>query len=857
MPLPGQPITVLTNHVAVTKYVHESTSLPGVFYRKDDQHLEEKHTDKRIRVIDRLQTATAPAVFQNCVFDGRNLLFVPDVLQLPGNGPTCTFSVNMSDNPNPSPNAVYQVTIARTNNEGITPSAVNTLIRRAAQIGAPTPAALQAINLLQLIIRQHSNNIMKPAVNAKAYFTEKERTSLGGGLDLLRGFFQSVRPTTGKMLINIDTTVAAFIAPGPLIEYMLAVLGTKNIRDLELPSTHPNFKKLERALKKVQLTVQFNKATKIVRGLEPCGGRFRFFNDQLGREMDVEEYYKGTHQYRMHYPKIVGIRLTGPSAPKPIIVAAEVCMIKPGQFYKRKLNEAMTAAAVKFSTLKPHDRRAKIERGLTGGVASPIVHYQQSPYVAAAEMEIGRELESVIGRMLVAPQLTYGQATQTAPPANEVPRGGAWNMLGKRLADPRALDNWAVVNFAPDQINGGMAQGFVTSLAQACMSLAVQTPSGGQPFEGTGHSMDRPLEMALKALDLSKRAVILVFLPQNAKPIRQYVKQWGDIRQGVITQCVRQGKVARANNQYFNNVGIKLNARLGGACVRVKSPTMDILKKAPYMVVGADVSHPAPGQSRPSMTSLVYSHDSEATRFCAINDIQDSRTEAIANMRSYAYQAIRGFVSRNNGEGKIIKFFPTRIVFYRDGISEGEFANVAAQEVKDFKAGIDDALVEYKQKKLAPPNAPGPTVTYVVVGKRHHVVFFPKTPQDGDRTGNLGSGFVTDRGLNSPFAPDFFLQSHSAIQGTSRSSHYVVLHDENWNFDVEPVKQISFHLCHTYAKATRAVSIPSPLACARGAFHCADIDFESDSGTNNMDLQAWRQHFHSTHHRLEKMMYFL
>ncbi|TRM61382.1 Piwi domain-containing protein [Schizophyllum amplum] len=842
MPLPGTPIIVLTNHVAVQRLPRQTHHLyTGVSYWKDNQWLDEKHDDKRIRVVaNRLQHNTAPAVFHNCVFDGRNLLFAPRVLQLPGDGPACTFSVNMSDNPNPSPNALYQVTIAQTNSEGITPSAVNTLIRRAARVGTPNPAALQAINLLQLIIRQHSNNIMKPAVNAKAYFTDNEKIYLGRGIELWRGFFQSVRPTIGRLLINIDMTMASVIRDDKLIDYMLKALELQNVRELELASTHPNFVKLRRLVKNLQLTVKFNKSTKIIRGIEPYGGHFRFYNDQLGCEMTIAEYCWKVHQYHMRYPAIVGIRLSGRNAPKPIIVAAELCTIKPGQFYKRKLDEAMTAKAVQFSTLRPDVRRAKIEHGLAGGVASPIAHYQQSPYVMAAGMEIGTALESE-------------------------PTGGAWNMLGKKLADPRALDNWAVVNFAPDRINGSMAKRFVESLAQACGSLGmrVQPPSADRYFEGSGQSMDRPLEKASRVLnlsDLDKHAVILVFLPQDAKAIRQHVKQWGDIRRGVITNVIGW---ARSSGRIINTTTI-LNARLGGACVEVKSPEMDLLKKRPYMVVGADVSHPAPGQSRPSMTSLVYSHDSEATQFSAITDIQNSRTEAIANMRSYAYQATRGFVTRNNGEGKIIKTFPRCVVFYRDGISEGEFANVAAQEVKDFKAGIDDALAEYKQQKLAPPNASGPTVTYVVVGKRHHVVFFPMTQQDGDRTGNLGSGFVTDRGLDSPFAPDFFLQSHSAIQGTSRSSHYVVLHDERWNYNTEPIKQISFHLCHTYAKATRAVSIPSPvyyadLACARGAFHCEGpgFDFDSDSGTKNMDLQAWRDHFQSTHRRLEKLMYFL
>ena len=69
---------------------------------------------------------------------------------------------------------------------------------------------------------------MKPAVNNKAYFTETGKEAIGNGIELRRGYFQcvsglltvhvhilhnslcdrSVRPTIGRLLINIDTTIA-------------------------------------------------------------------------------------------------------------------------------------------------------------------------------------------------------------------------------------------------------------------------------------------------------------------------------------------------------------------------------------------------------------------------------------------------------------------------------------------------------------------------------------------------------------------------------------------------------------------------------------------------------------------------
>ncbi|KAI5827947.1 Piwi-domain-containing protein [Schizophyllum commune Tattone D] len=879
-------ITVVTNHVAVEKLPTKTHSLyDEIYYIKDNELKDERFSEKRIRVMDRLQTKIAPEIFRgDAIFDGMKLLFVPGVLALPSGGPSETFDFHMSDSPNPGPNSLAKVVITRTVNEGVTPAAVNKVIQRAAEVGAPDSEALQAINLLQLIIRQHSNNLMKPAVNNKAYFTETGKEAIGNGIELRRGYFQSVRPTIGRLLINIDTTIAPFFEERPLMDLMLSILDSKNVRTLELQRNNPNFIKLERAVKKLKIHVKFNNArqgapppTKVIRGLEPYAGQYRFYNDQLGQETTIQAHYQHAYNHPIAYPKIVGVRLTGPNAPRQIIVPVEICRIKPSQFYKRKLTEDMVSKVVKFATLKPDVRRNMIERGLGNGEhdQSPIAHYENSSNIRAAGMDIGKQLETVQGRMLTPPELTYGSPIKAKSGPSEVPRGGQWNLVRKLLADARALDNWAVVNFASD-LGDDEVDRFVEKLARACGTLGVSKPAEDRPFRASGQAVKAGLANALRFLSAERPALILVLLPESAKGIRQEVKHLGDVAIGVITQCVRQNKVRKANDQYYNNVAIKINARLGGRAAQVQSEVMAYMRSAPYMILidaGADVSHPAPGQARPSMISLVYSTDVDAVRYGAITDIQDARTERIENMERYAYDAIMEFVKRNNPEfarkdnsnGKV-KVFPVRVVFYRDGISEGEFAEVAKGEVADFK--VHKAVEELKaaEKAFWSKELQGPQVTYIVVGKRHHVVFFPKTPQDGDnRTGNLPSGFVTDRGLDSPFAPDFFLQSHSAIQGTSRSSHYVILHDEIWKFrNIDAIKLLSFHLCHTYAKATRAVSIPAPvyckllLACARGAFHFAGTQFDnSDSGGPTINMDEWRQNFHETHDRLKRMMYFL
>lgn len=72
-----------------------------------------------------------------------------------------------------------------------------------------------------------------------------------------------------------------------------------------------------------------------------------------------------------------------------------------------------------------------------------------------------------------------------------------------------------------------------------------------------------------------------------------------------------------------------------------------------------------------------------------------------------------------------------------------------------------------------------PKITFVIVGKRHHIRFFPMNRNEGDPSGNVPSGTVVDQEVVHPMYRDFYLQSQKGLQGTSRSAHYTVLLDEN------------------------------------------------------------------------------
>ena len=92
-------------------------------------------------------------------------------------------------------------------------------------------------------------------------------------------------------------------------------------------------------------------------------------------------------------------------------------------------------------------------------------------------------------------------------------------------------------------------------------------------------------------------------------------------------------------------------------------------------------------------------------------------------------------------------------------------------------------------------------ITFIAVGKRHHIRFLPRDSRTADKSGNCPAGFVVDDNLTCPGVFDFYLQSQAGLLGSkpakrgffntsithklplaSRPSHYIVIKDEN-DFD--------------------------------------------------------------------------
>ncbi|KAG8684051.1 hypothetical protein FRC08_013924, partial [Ceratobasidium sp. 394] len=328
--------------------------------------------------------------------------------------------------------------------------------------------------------------------------------------------------------------------------------------------------------------------------------------------------------------------------------------------------------------------------------------------------------------------------------------------------------------------------------------------------------------------------LIVVIIPDNSAELYQAVKHFGDVQRGVATQCLRSFKCKGANQQYFANVSLKVNAKLGGINCTLDPQAQRFLSDPanPVMIIGADVAHPAAGgrgKGRPSFAAVVGSIDSTATHYTAVSQVQESRVEIIENLGNAIYELLGRHAWWKKNQGKRQNAYPKRIVYFRDGVSEGQFEHVLKFELP----AIREACVRHQIQA---------TITVIIVGKRHHVRFFP-THGQADKSGNCPAGTVVEDVVGHPTEFDFYLQSHGGLLGTSRSAHYNVLYDEN-AFNPDSLQALSFALCHVYARATRSVSIPAPVYCellkqksvsGDKTVNFADADIVSERSKNHYD----------------------
>ncbi|KAG8898541.1 hypothetical protein FRB99_007372 [Tulasnella sp. 403] len=736
------------------------------------------------------------------------------------------------------------------------------------------------INACNVAIRMQM--LLNYPFNVRSFYPGDEIQPIERGIELRRGYFQSIRPAIGQMVLNFDISTGAFYQPGPLIALCLAVLGKPNTanpnNELSGNMNRRDRSSLLKMLRHLRVrTQQRGEQPRIreIRGLSEVGAANHTFDTPEG-QTTVAQFAARTSGRPLQYPAALSVQLS-----KMAFVPIELCEVVPGQLMKKQFPQDLMSRIHDFTNLQPQHRLARIRAGIRE------MNYNTSPYVNDFQMQVEEEPMSIQGRLLDPPELIYGRQAKVR---RDELRDGAWNLRGKRLYQPAMITGCAVIVY-DRRFSQESLQSCTKGLHEACESLGItgmplHPPSIQRNPLGTNYA-DHIREVGqqhYREMGSYPNLVVVILPDHGADDIHTRIKHAGDVLIGVATQCLKacslavrfygylvdmndvdaQGSKCRKfpNPQYFANVCLKINVKLGGINVVPTPETVQFLldPNSPTLVIGADVAHPPVGsRGRASFASLVGSVDSSASKYIAITRPQRVRTEMMnqQNLEEMVYYLIMKYMSYRREKEKKANPAPRRILLYRDGVSEGEFEKCRDLEVPCIQAACRRAGLN-----------PIPALTFVIVRKGHHVRFFPQNEADRDRSGNVRAGLVVDREIVSPVEFDFYLQSHGGLKGTSRSSLYNVIHDDN-RFTPDALQTMTNALCYVYARATRSVSIVPPAYYADLVAFRAKHHFDPDGGLNLSDtasqmtddeeeaqLQQVIQAMHPLHARTADYMYF-
>ncbi|KDO37123.1 hypothetical protein CISIN_1g013458mg [Citrus sinensis] len=404
-------------------------------------------------------------------------------------------------------------------------------------------------------------------------------------------------------------------------------------------------------------------------------------------------------------------------------------------------------------------------------------------------------------------------------------------MINKKMFNGGRVEVWTCVNFST-RLNRDVPFQFCQGLVDMCNSKGmVFNP---RPVIPISSSNPNQIEKALvdvhnRTAQQGKQLQMLIIILPDVSGSYGRIKRVCETELGIVSQCCQPRQASRLNMQYFENVALKINVKVGGrntVLVDAVQKRIPLVTDRPTIIFGADVTHPQPGEdSSPSIAAVVASMDwPEVTKYRGLVSAQAHHEEIIQDLYKSTQDPQRGLVHGGMIRELLIafrrstNFKPHRIIFYRDGVSEGQFSQVLLHEMNAIRQACASLEEGY-----APP------VTFVVVQKRHHTRLFPADHNRRDltdRSGNILPGTVFDTHICHPTEFDFYLNSHAGIQGTSRPTHYHVLYDEN-RFSADDFQVLTNNLCYTYARCTRSVSIVPPayyahLAAFRARYYIED-----------------------------------
>ncbi|XP_044716018.1 piwi domain-containing protein [Hirsutella rhossiliensis] len=684
-----------------------------------------------------------------------------------------------------------------------------------------------------------------------------------------RGFFQSARLGTGRLLLNANVSHGVFRAAGRLADLFdrFQIRPTQAFDNQAMRKIKAFAKFMPKTRVWAEITLSTGEAKpsdgkplKFAPNYEyPGPKQVQFFlNDGKGggQYISVFDYFKMKYKKTLKDYPLVNLG----RADKPTLFPAEVIEIQPGQSVKARLTMNETTAMLDVACRSPFSNATSISAD--GRKTLGLDDNGLKPF----GISVDKGLLTVRGRVLNVPMISYLNNQQKRSDVS--PFNGSWNMRNVRVVKPGAMiERWTFLNImkrSDSPIIEVPAMKDFAKFLGSNMGIRIKdsplVPGDGKMFTSWDRAMSDGLENFFTwAKNNRIQYVFFVLTEKDSQGLYSRIKSLGDCTFGIHTSVVTSKHLLKPNNfMYYANVGLKVNLKAGGVNHRLRED-VGLLKEGRTMVAGYDVTHPTnmttarDAREAPSLVGLVASIDKDLAQWPAVSWEQPSKQEMLSGQLVDAFKTRLELWQKHN-QGAL----PDNIVIFRDGVSEGQFSQVLELELPSIRQAC---------RAKYPANASPPRLTIVVSVKRHQTRFFPTSSDAMSDSGNIRNGTVVDRGVTQARYWDFFLTAHHALKGTARPAHYTVILDEIFRQKYKAtaaneLERLTHELCYLYGRATKAVSICPPayyadIVCERARAHRPEIFDASDADSVSTAGKASPAASRQVHETLQDSMYYI
>lgn len=394
-------------------------------------------------------------------------------------------------------------------------------------------------------------------------------------------------------------------------------------------------------------------------------------------------------------------------------------------------------------------------------------------------MEFSNSLVEVQARVLNTERII-----QVEQPSSYDPKTADFSreMRGKPMELCRDLRIWTVIVSRRDYPK---FEDFLQSLKRVCppMGMRVNNPEVITIEDDRINSFIGAMRRGIGP----ETEMILIIVPNNRKDRYDAIKKVACIDIPVPSQVVVARTLSKKQMlmSVATKIGVQLNCKMGGVPWRLEIPLFNL------MVIGYDTYHDSSQKGR-SAGGFVASLNKNLTQWYSRVAFHNTHQELSDALKVHITVALKRY-SEVNGS------LPDRIIFYRDGVSDGQIHQVQEWELEQLRRSYRELAPDYT-----------PRFAFVVVTKRISTRFFMKGSRQFE---NPPPGTVIDDEVTRPERYDFYLVSQSVRQGTVTPTQYNVIYDTS-SLSPDHMQRLSYKLTHLYYNWPGTIRVPAPCQYA-------------------------------------------